>query len=112
MTREHGKKQIDADVPAALHEELKQWIADHKNGTIRQCVQACLEWWLALPEDVQAITLTTSPDKEVFQDAVKTTVTLIRRPRLDLEKLEKLAQLKDQGLIRTGSGRSTSTRKR
>ena len=66
MSRPETKKNIAGDVPASLHDELMDWISDHKDVKIRQCVQAMTELWLRLPDRLQCILLVCKPDSDAF----------------------------------------------
>ena len=77
MVREAAKKKLEADIPQELHDQLKQWISDHKNGSMRQCTQAMAELWLSLPEELQALTLTCPRESVAFKEAVRCTVEIV-----------------------------------
>lgn len=57
MGRPEQKKNLSGDIPADLHEQIVNWIDDHKNVKIAQCLQAMTELWLVIPEHLQAMLL-------------------------------------------------------
>lgn len=68
MVRAQNKENISGDVPAELQKELIEWISDHKDLKIAQCVQTMTELWLSLPLRLQAILLVAKRDADAFDN--------------------------------------------
>jgi hypothetical protein len=71
MTRPEGKKNLQVDLPETLHDELIAWISAHKDVKIRQCVQAMIELWMVLPEQLQAMLLLCERGSNTFVRAAE-----------------------------------------
>jgi len=66
MGRSEKVKNLAGDIPAELHEAIVQWVNDHKDVKLRQCIEAMAELWLQLPRRIQALLLFSRRDSTEF----------------------------------------------
>ncbi|MEN6336626.1 MAG: hypothetical protein ABFE01_20425 [Phycisphaerales bacterium] len=59
-------KNLSGDIPETLHNEILEWVENHKDVKIRGVVEAMAELWLALPSRLQALLLVSRRDSDDF----------------------------------------------
>lgn len=76
MTRPINLKELEGDIPTKLHIELTDWISTHKDVKIRQCMQAMVELFLSIPEEIQAILLVCPRESKIFITSLQKLISL------------------------------------